>query len=96
MRSFKKDPNAELDYTFDWAPWLTPISDTIASVSWILNDGTVIVGGIALESQANTATTATAVISGGVVDTTELLTCRITTTGGRIDDRSIELRILNR
>lgn len=27
-----KDPDATLDYTFDWAAWLEPTTDTIAGV----------------------------------------------------------------
>lgn len=88
--AFKKDPNAVLDYTVDWGPYLTPLSDTIASVVWVLSSG------ITKVSQSNTATTATAFISGGVIDTTETLTCRITTNGGRVDDRSILLNITER
>ena len=28
-----KDPNAVLDYTFDWSEWLDAITDTLASQS---------------------------------------------------------------
>ncbi len=27
--AFKKDPNAVLDYSFDWSAYLTPLTDTI-------------------------------------------------------------------
>ncbi len=90
MAAFKKDPNATLDYTFDWSLWLAPIADTITSVTWVLSSGLTSV------SASNTTTTATAFISGGVLDAVEELTCRITTAGGRIDDRTIQLNIINR
>lgn len=90
MAVFKKDPSATLDYTFDWAPWLTPLADTISSVQWVLGDGLTKV------SQSNTASAATAFISGGTVGTDAQLTCRITTAGGRIDDRSVTLKIVER
>lgn len=90
MATFKKDPNATLDYTFDWSLWLTPIADTITSVTWVLTSGLTQV------SASNTTTTATAFISGGALDAVEELTCRITTAGGRIDDRTIQLNIINR
>jgi hypothetical protein len=35
-------------------------------------------------------------VSGGTLNTSPLLTCRITTAGGRTDDRSITLKIVNR
>ena len=88
--AFKKDPQAVLDYTFDWSPWLTPIADTIASVTWTTS------GTLTKTSQSNTSTTASAFVSGGTVDETETLTCRITTNGGRTDERSIQLKIVNR
>lgn len=88
--AYKKDPNATLDYTVDWGPYLAPLGDTIASVLWVLSSGLVQV------SVSNTTTTATIFVSGGVIDTDETLTCRITTAGGRIDDRSITLKIVAR
>ena len=88
--AFKKDPNAVLDYTFDWGPYLTPLADSIVSVVWLPEEG------LTVSSMAHTATTATAFVSGGVLDSTQNVTCRITTLGGRTDDRSISLKITNR
>lgn len=88
----KKDPNATLDFTFDWGPWLLPLGDTISTVTWIPDDGLTVV------SSSHTTTTATAIVSGGVVDTDMNLVCRITTTGPpvRTDDRTMILTIVNR
>jgi hypothetical protein len=88
--ALKKDPNAVLDYTFDWGPYLTPLNDTIQTVTWITS------AGITKVSQSNTAVTATAFVSGGVLGEKETLTCRITTSGGRTDDRSVTLQIVER
>ena len=88
--AFKKDPNAVLDYTFDWAPYLTPILDTITAVEWLPSAG-IVVG-----STSFTTLTATAFVSGGALGETETLTCRISTLGGRVDDRTIELSIVSR
>ena len=88
--AFKKDPNAVLDYTVDWTAYLFPVLDAIATVTWIPEVPLVIV------SQSNTANTATAFVSGGIEDTTLGLTCRITTVGGRTDDRTISLKITPR
>ena len=90
MATYKKDPNATLDYTVDWSLWLTPLLDTIVTVTWLPETGLTVV------SSSNTATTATAFVSGGTLETLPLLTCRITTAGGRTDDRSIILKIVNR
>lgn len=90
MAVFKKDPNAVLDYTFDWTQWLLPMADAIASVTWVLS------AGLTKVTSTNSSNTATAFISGGVVGTTESVTCRIVTAGGRTDDRTISLKIVER
>jgi len=87
---FKKDPDATLDYTFNWLPWLAPISDTITDVEWVPDEA------LTVESSSNTTARATAFVSGGTAGETLRLTCRITTAGGRIDDRTIILKIVNR
>lgn len=97
--AFKKDPDALLDYTFDWTAYLTPLVDTIATVTWVTNAGVTVTGGITVAPTppvSHTTMTATAFISGGVVGTTETLTCRIVTASGRTDDRSISIKIINR
>lgn len=92
--TIKKDPNATLDYPFDWSVWLGLINDTIASVTWIID--------ASLTSVATgfTAVTATIFVSGGVAGTTVPITCRITTAGNgtspRIEDRTILLKITER
>jgi hypothetical protein len=88
--AFKKDPNATLDYQFNWAEYLTPITDSILSVAWTLS------AGLTQVSQSFTTTTATIFVSGGVLDEVETIACKITTSGGRIDERTISLSIVNR
>ena len=84
---YAKDPNANLDYGWDWSAWLAP-GDTIVSHSIIIDSGDVILG-----THSNTTTTVTAWFSGGTVDTQATVTARITTAQGRIDDRSIILSV---
>lgn len=91
--TINKDPEAVLDYSFDWGPWLEAVDDTIQSVLFILDPTLTKV------SEAHDATTATVWLSGGAPPTgggTLKVTCRITTTGGRTDDRSIFLKIIER
>lgn len=90
-----KDPNATLDYAFVWSEYLLNITDTIATAEFIVDPSLVI------EQQNNDTETATVWLSGGVAPTYPLanelrVTCRITTTEGRIDDRSIFLKIVER
>jgi hypothetical protein len=82
--TFTKDPDAVLDYQWDWSEWLAT-GETIASV--VITPDT----GITLDSQSNTTTTVTAWLSGGTVDEGYRVVCEITTNAGRTDDRSIYL-----
>jgi len=90
MATFKKDPDATLDYTFDWSAYLTPLSDVIQSATFVADAPLI------TSNPSHTPTAATCFVSGGVAGTQLTLTCRITTTGGRTDDRSITLKIVNR
>lgn len=85
-----KDPDATLDYTVDWSDWLAPLADVITSVDWVPSAGITVV------SQSNTSAIATVFVSGGVVDADEFVTCRITTAGGRTDDRTIHFAMTQR
>jgi hypothetical protein len=78
-----KDPQATLDYRFDWSAWLDV--DTIVSVTW------TVPAGITQTATSNTTTTATIWLSGGTVGTRYSVVCRVTTTAGRIDERTLRI-----
>lgn len=84
METFIKDPDSTLDYKFDWTTWLN--GDTIASY-------TVTVSGVTLDSDTNDTTSVTAWASGGTLGSVATIVCQVTTTAGRVDDRTIKLRI---
>jgi hypothetical protein len=88
MRTFTKDPQAKLDYGWDWTEWLGTDSIQSATVTVSPNDGSLHV--------VNTTTSGTkvvAVVSGGNPGQRYALTCHITTTGGLEDERTIYLDI---
>lgn len=86
--TFIKDPDATLDYTRDWTDWLAASgADAIVSSEWITP------AGIVVEAQSNTENTATIWVSGGTLGQRYQLVNRITTNGGRIDDRTIVIKI---
>lgn len=98
-----KDPNAVLDYTWNWADWLDPVSDTIASVSFVATGVTVDSSSIVDADTSDTPpVTVTdggvrAFISGGTAGGAKpTVVCRITTAGGRIDDRTIVFNMRER
>ncbi|MFD8117079.1 phage fiber-tail adaptor protein [Streptomyces microflavus] len=84
-----KDPDATLDWIFDWSQWLAPTENITASVM-------VVSPGINLESSGFSASTATAWVSGGTEGRVYQVSNKITTNQGRIDERSITIRVTNR
>lgn len=85
-----KDPDAVLDYTIDWSLWLDAIGDTLVSAS--VETAT----GITCDSSSVVGKTVVMWLSGGSEGQTHQVTCRVVTTGGRTDDRSIFVKILER
>ena len=84
--SYIKDPNAVLDYQWDWSAWL-PDDDTIASATVTAESG------LTVDSSSNADATVTAWLSGGTVGESYDVTCRVVTADGRTDDRTITLLI---
>lgn len=88
LATFSKDPQATLDYRVNWAPWLG--TDTISAVTWTVPSG------ITQTATSNTTTTATVWLAGGEAGTDYTVTCRVTTTAGRVDERSIVISVAQR
>lgn len=86
---FRKDPDAVLDYTFDWTQWLAD-TETIT-------DFTVTApSGITLDSSSETDGMVTAWLSEGTAGVTYTVGCLIETTAGRTDERSIRVLVTER
>jgi hypothetical protein len=83
-----KDPNAILDYTFDWTAWLGV--DDISSATFQAT------AGLTVATSSATLKKATVWISGGEAGKTYLVTCHITSAGGRQEDRTIQLNVSER
>jgi len=91
MKGYIKDPDATLDYSFDWTPWLG--ADNLSGSTWeITPSGAPIVPG----SDIYTTKTTTVYITGGEIGVEYTLTNRVTTAAQRTDDRSIKIRIQER
>jgi hypothetical protein len=86
--TFLKDPDSTLDYTLDWTAWLD--GDTITSSTW------TVPAGLVQESATYTTTTATIWLSGGIAGNDYVITNSIVTAAGRIEDRSIRIRVIQR
>lgn len=89
MTTFIKDPDAVLDYSIEWSKWLA--GDQIQTSAWTVSDP-------ALETadDSNTATRTTVWLSGGAAEHSYTVTNRITTSGGRTDERSFVVQVEDR
>ena len=89
--SYIKDPQARLDYSWDWTLWLADVEDTISSATVAVPDGLTAVGSAVVDDAFVTQR-----VGGGTLDEEYTLVCQITTAGGLIDERSIYLTISER
>ena len=81
-----KAPSKPLDFMQDWSSWLST-GDTIATSTWTVETG------LTVDSETNTTTTATVIISGGVAGTTYKITNSIVSANALETDRVWFLRV---
>lgn len=85
----RKDPHSNLDYGFDWSSYLVTGETIVASV-WTMPTGLT-------EGTKQIADTSTKVfISGGTAGEVYTVANKITTSDGRVDERSFEIVMENR
>lgn len=87
-----KDPDAVLDYPFDWTAWLAEVSDTIVSATGVVT-GSATVDSCVVQPGGLIVIP---VVSGGLPSEKCILTVHIVTNDGREDDRSVTLQIKER
>lgn len=90
---YLKDPDAVLDYTWDWSEWLAPGETIVTSVFTVS-------AGLVLDSDSFNSNSATVWLSGGspggTTGTPYSVANRITSSDDRTDERSITIRVKNR
>lgn len=84
--SVPKDPDSTVPYFFSWTSWLTREDDTISTYELALDEAPDASLEIVQHSQAFGVITVW--LRGGTVGQRYLVRCRVTTTGGRIEDAS--------
>lgn len=89
IAKFIQDPDANLDYSLNWAPWLSD-GETISTSTWASDSGL----GIGTDSENEGVTTVW--LSGGMLGRSYAVTNHIVTSEGRADDRTIEIGIRQR
>jgi hypothetical protein len=86
---FTKDPSAVLDFGFDWSSWLAT-GETIESAVW------TVPAGLTKGSSSISGAVTVIWLSGGDNGTNHRVTCRITTSQGRVDERSFVVTVNDR
>lgn len=84
----KLDPDADLDYKFDWSTWLAD-SETIASHTVVASTG------ITAYNDSESAGVVTVWVKNATAGF-QRVTCHIVTSAGRKDDRTIRFAVANR
>lgn len=95
--TFTKDPNAVLDYGWDFGAWLDTTETITAATVTVPTGLTKNTDGI-IDSPSTNATDAAVMVwlQGGTVDERYPVTCHIATSAGRQDDRTIQIRVRDR
>jgi hypothetical protein len=86
---YLKDPSAVLDWAFDWTDWLAT-SETIANHTITADTG------LKVDSSAENNGKITVWLSGGTAGINYKVACKITTSAGRTDERTIWIKVTNR
>lgn len=89
MSIFSKDPDAVLDYSFDWATWL----DGAEAISSYTIDAD---SGITVDSDAESSGVVTVWLSGGTAGITYAVRCEIVTDDSRTDERTLFVKVKQR
>lgn len=84
-----KDSDSVLDFEFNWELWLGNL-ETISSYEITASPG------ITVDSDTSSNTTVTVWLSGGTAMQPYTVACRITTNQGRVDERTMTIRVINR
>ena len=94
-KSFKKDPSARLDYTWDLSRWLS--SDEVVIDRTITSDsGITVEPRAAYLSIAPDGKSIAEWVSGGTDGQSYRITCHFVTSAGREDDDTITIRCANK
>ena len=86
---YTKDPDAVLDYAFDWSTWLAT-GETISS--HVVTADT----GLTKDSDSESGGIVTAWLSGGTAGTSYNVACKIVTSDSRTEERSVTILVEER
>lgn len=89
LHIFRKDPDAKLDYAIDWSEWLAS-GETISASAWTIPTG------LTNESETFDDDSTKVWLSGGTDGETYTVANKITSSEGRIDERTFQIMVGHR
>lgn len=90
MTTYQKDPEATLDYEVDWSTFYLDDGETISSYV------VTVPAGIAKAADSQDDGVVTIWLTGGTAGTSYRIECKITTSAGRTEERSFQVRVRER
>ncbi|SAL19744.1 hypothetical protein AWB68_00681 [Caballeronia choica] len=87
--SFVKDPVSVLDFQWDWSEWLGE-GETLSDKDVSADDG------VTVNSSSIDGPVVSAWIAGGTSGKSYNVKCKVTTSSGRVDARTISIDVRNR
>jgi len=90
---FLFDDDANLDFAFNWADWLAT-GETITAYTVTVPTGITL--GTGAKEPSQSAGKVTYWVSGGAIGRTYKVACKITTSASRIDERTMNIKVLER
>lgn len=93
MAYYLKDPQARIDYAFDWAAGYLA-GQTVASSEWRVVPAET--AGVEIVGASSQATRTVATVGGGVAGRVYRVTNRVVMSDGRADERTVVLRVEDR
>lgn len=83
-----KDPDSRLDYEMDWTDWLRE-GETITAFEVFNASAPGLTIGAVFQANGKVVWR----VSGGILGAAYIVTCRVTTSADRADDRSVRFRV---
>jgi hypothetical protein len=100
MSLYVKDPDAVLDFAFDWKPKTNGVtnaaSDWLATGETISSYTVTVSSGITKASDSQASGIVTVWLSGGTAGTWYTVACKIVTSAARTDERTMQIQVKNR
>lgn len=93
MAMMVKDPDARIDFEFDWHA-ACPDGQAVVASQWTVIPGDA--GGVTIAAAAHDLTRSTVTLAGGIAGRVYRVTNRVTISDGQIDERSVTIRVEER